>query len=118
MVWIIVAILAIILAHFDKFLIGFIAFLALCCIINKYFPANKNNKSTTAAKQMQDTYLYDDDDFVTRAQRRREQERREKEERDRRQWLDDYDTQMDEDGNEHSLDYDNYCDDCDEYHQE
>ena len=31
---------------------------------------------------------------------------------------DEYYTLTDEDGNEHSLDYDNYCDECDDYHEE
>jgi hypothetical protein len=60
----------------------------------------------------------EDEEYVTRAQRRREEEKRKKEERDRREWYDDYDTFTDKDGNEHSLDYDNYCDECDEYHEE
>ena len=61
---------------------------------------------------------YDDEAYVTRAQRRRQQEKKKKEESARRKWLDDYDTFVDENGNEHSLDYDNYCDECDEYHEE
>lgn len=82
---------------------------------------NSSDKSHNSSHKVSERYDVDDDfekPYVTRAQRRREQEKRNKKECDRRKWLDDYDTEFDEDGNEHSLDYDNYCDECDEYHEE
>ena len=48
----------------------------------------------------------------------REAEKRKKKGNARREWYDDYDTFTDKDGNEHSMDYDNYCDECDEEHEE
>lgn len=60
----------------------------------------------------------DGSEYKTGSQKRREEKKRKKQECARQEWYDDYETYTDEDGNEHSLDYDNYCDECDDYHEE
>ena len=60
----------------------------------------------------------EDEEYVTRSRRRREKKRQRRASRFKDDPREDYDTYTDEKGNEHSLDYDEYCDDCDEYHEE
>ena len=85
----------------------------------------KNSSSSAKPKQPKQYSFWDalgdvleDDKYVTRARRKRQEEKKKQQERARRKWYDDYDTITDKHGNEHSVDYDNYCDECDEYHEE
>lgn len=67
-----------------------------------------------------DRYVDEDDDrkYVTRAQGKRQAKQQKRTARFKDDPFEDYSTYTDNDGNEHSLDYDDFCDDCDEYHDE
>ena len=60
----------------------------------------------------------EDEEYISRAKRRREEGRQKRASRFKDDPREDHDTYIDEKGNEHSVDYDDYCDDCDEYHEE
>ena len=83
--------------------------------------SHRSSDSTLRSKRIKPHTFSDDSDvteYLSRTQKKRDKAQRKKQEYTLNEWYDDYETYTDEDGNEHSLDYDDYCDECDDYHEE
>ena len=98
-----------------------VVFIIICAVIgtiDERWKKEHGVKPRQRDRRKKYNFFENDEKYVSRAKRRREEKRRKRDEQARRKWYDDYDTYTDKNGNEHTLDYHNYCDECDEYHEE
>ena len=82
---------------------------------------NRREDKPKSTVKSQDNTLLDDDEFQaypTRRKRKNAEKQRKRKDRFKDDEFEDHGIYVDKDGNEHSLDYDDYCDECDEYHDE
>ena len=101
------------------------AMLAIAVVIVFVVVGVKNEKWHAARGGKQkpriDYDFYDDNEdekYISRTKSRREEKRQRSASRFKDDPHEDYETYTYEKSNEHSIDYDDYCDDCDEYHEE